>query len=179
MGSIIISSLMSHPGSFRKQSGLWNNSGKRLFLEPHLNTRFKIRLSKKSLNVTKEFNHCHHINGLAIFIACIGLGGLVAFSVSQRIKEIGIRKTLGASVTLILIILSGDFIRLIFISMVIAIPIVWFAVNKFLENYEYRIKCDVWIFIVPCLLLLIAIATMGYQTVRAARSNPVDALKNE
>ena len=117
---------------------------------------------------------------LAIFIACMGLGGLVAYSVSQRQKEIGIRKALGASVSRILVLLSGDFVQLIFISMVLAIPIAWIAVNKFLENYEYRIQPSFWMFVIPCLLLLlIAIVTMGYQTVRAARSNPVDALKNE
>ena len=117
---------------------------------------------------------------LAIFIACMGLGGLVAFSVSQRIKEIGIRKILGASVVKILVILSGDFIRLIVFSMVISIPVVWYAVNKFLENYEYRIEPSVWIFVIPCLLLLlIALVTISFQTLKAANANPVDSLRRE
>ena len=117
---------------------------------------------------------------LAIFIACMGLGGLVAYSVIQRTKEIGIRKTLGASVTQILMMLSGNFIRLIFLSIAIAIPISWLAANKFLENYEYRLQLSFWTFFIPCIvLLLIAIVTMGYQTIRAAKGNPVDALKNE
>ena len=117
---------------------------------------------------------------LAIFIACMGLGGLVAYSVNQRIKEIGIRKTLGASVGRILFILSNDFIRLIVIAMVIAIPLAWFAVNEFLKNYEYRVDLSVWIFLIPCLVLLvIAIGTIGYQTIKAASANPVEALKYE
>jgi len=117
---------------------------------------------------------------VAIFIACMGLGGLVAFSVSQRIKEIGIRKILGASVVKILVMLSGDFIRLIVFSIVISIPVVWYVVNKFLENYEYRIKPSVWIFVIPCLLLLvIALVTMGFQTLKAANANPVDSLRRE
>ena len=117
---------------------------------------------------------------VAILIACMGLGGLVAFSMSQQIKEIGIRKTLGASVSQILVILSSDFIRLIAISILIAIPLAWYAVNEFLKNYEYRIELSIWIFLIPCLvLLLIAVATMSFQTVKAANANPVEALKYE
>lgn len=117
---------------------------------------------------------------IAIVIACMGLGGLVAFSVSQRVKEIGIRKTLGASVSLILVLLSRDFIRLIFLSIIISIPMAWYAVNEFLKNYEYRIAPSVWMFVVPSLLLLlIALVTISFQTMKAANANPVDALKHE
>jgi putative ABC transport system permease protein len=119
-------------------------------------------------------------SALAIFIACMGLGGLVAYSVVQRTKEIGIRKTLGASLSRILVTLSADFVKLIFIAMVIAIPVVWYMANDILADYENRIQLSPWIFIVPCLILLgIAVLTMAYQTVKAARSNPVEALKHE
>lgn len=119
-------------------------------------------------------------SALAILIACMGLGGLVAYSVTQRTKEIGIRKTLGASVSQILMILSGDFVRLIFLSIAFAIPIGWLAAKQFLESYEYRIQLSIWTFLIPCFVLLfIAIVTISYQTIRAAKSNPVDALKCE
>ncbi len=117
---------------------------------------------------------------LAIFIACLGLGGLIAYSVTQRTKEIGIRKTLGASVTRILVLLSRDFIRLILIATVIAIPMVWWAVKEFLSGYAYRIEISAWMFIIPSLvLLLIAIGTMSFQTIKAASANPVESLKYE
>ena len=117
---------------------------------------------------------------LAVFIACMGLGGLVAYSVSQRTKEIGIRKTLGASISRILYLLSHDFIRLILIAILFAIPIVWYGVTEFLKKYDYRIELSIWMFIVPCLLLVgIAIATISFQTIKAASANPVNALKYE
>lgn len=117
---------------------------------------------------------------MAILIACMGLGGLVSYSVNQRTKEIGIRKVLGASVSRILIILSKDFLKLIVMATMFAIPIVWFAVEDFLTHYNYRIEISAWIFITPCLILfLIATATIIFQTVNAATSNPVEALKHE
>lgn len=117
---------------------------------------------------------------VAVLIACMGLGGLVAFSVNQRVKEIGIRKTLGASVGRILYLLSGFYVRLILISVVLALPLAWYAVQEYLETYEYRIELSVWMFLLPCALLLtIAVSVMSYQTIKAARSNPVEALKYE
>jgi putative ABC transport system permease protein len=118
--------------------------------------------------------------GLSIFIACMGLAGLVAFSVSQRIKEIGIRKTLGASISQVLVLLSSEFLLLILIAIILAIPIARFAAKQFLENYEFRIELSLSTFLIPCLLLfLIAIVTISFQTIRAARSNPVKALRYE
>jgi len=117
---------------------------------------------------------------VAIFIACMGLGGLVAFSTSQRVKEIGIRKTLGASAGRILMLLSRDFVRLIVLSIVISMPLVWYAVSEFLKNYEYRIEISTWMFVVPSLaLLIIALSTISFQTIKAANANLVEALKHE
>jgi len=117
---------------------------------------------------------------VAILIACMGLGGLVAFSISQRVKEIGIRKTLGASASRILILLSRDFLRLIVLSIIISVPLVWYAVSEFLKNYEYRIEISTWMFVVPSLaLLIIALSTISFQTFKAANANLVDALKHE
>jgi putative ABC transport system permease protein len=119
-------------------------------------------------------------SALAIIIACMGLGGLVAFTVAQRTKEIGIRKTLGASISTILSLLSRDFIRLIVVAIGVSVPLVWYGVNEILKTYQNRIEVSVWLFMVPALgLLSVAILTMSYQTVKVARSNPVDALKQE
>jgi len=117
---------------------------------------------------------------LAIFIACMGLGGLVTHSVNQRTKEIGIRKILGASVSKILYLLSRDFIKLLLISTIIAMPLVWWAVSEFLSNYAYRIEISFWIFIIPSMaLLIISIIIISFQTIRAANANPVNTLKCE
>lgn len=117
---------------------------------------------------------------LALIIACLGLGGLVAHSVTQRTKEIGIRKTLGASVSRILYLLSREYLRLILLAILIALPLAWHIADQFLSRYQNRIGLSLWIFVLPCMvLLLITVATMAFQTMRAANTNPVEALKHE
>ncbi|MBK7871980.1 MAG: ABC transporter permease [Saprospiraceae bacterium] len=117
---------------------------------------------------------------LAIFVACLGLLGLVAFSAEQRTKEIGIRKVFGASVTNVVALLSKDFIRLILIAFLIAIPIAWWATTRWLEGFAYRIDIQWWMFALAGIsALFIALLTISFQAIKAAMTNPVDSLKTE
>ncbi|WP_339814019.1 ABC transporter permease [uncultured Imperialibacter sp.] len=117
---------------------------------------------------------------LAVFIACLGLFGLAAFTAEQRNKEIGVRKVLGASVSSIMGLLSWEFVKLIGISFVIAAPTAYFAVGKWLDNFAYRTDLNlVTIFIAGLLSLVVAWLTMSFQTWRAARANPVNSLRSE
>jgi putative ABC transport system permease protein len=117
---------------------------------------------------------------LAIVVACMGLFGLATYAAEQRIKEIGIRKVLGASVRGIVEMLSIDFVKLVIVSAVIAFPISWWAMNKWLTNFAYRIDISWWIFLVAGgIALLIALSTISYQAIRAALMNPVKSLRTE
>ena len=117
---------------------------------------------------------------LTIFISCIGLLGLSVLSAEKRIKEIGIRKVLGASVNSIVTILSVDFLKLIFISLFISMPVVWMATNKWLQNYPYRITLSWWLFASAGLLvILVALFTISFQSIKAAVANPVKSLRTE
>jgi ABC-type antimicrobial peptide transport system permease subunit len=117
---------------------------------------------------------------LAILISCLGLYGLSAFMAQQRTKEIGVRKVLGASVANILYLLSGSFTRLILIASLLALPLAWIALNKWLESFAYHITISWVIFILaPLAALLIAWITVGYESAKAALSNPVKNLRSE
>lgn len=117
---------------------------------------------------------------IAIFIACLGLFGLSAFAISQRIKEIGIRKVLGANVSSIVGLLSRDFLKLVLVAAVLAFPIAWYAMSKWLEDFAYRIPVPWWAFAAAALVaVLVAFATIGFQAARAARANPVKNLRTE
>jgi putative ABC transport system permease protein len=119
-------------------------------------------------------------SGLTILIACLGLFGLATFTTEQRVKEIGVRKVLGASVGSIVTLLSRDFTRLVLFSFPIAIPIAWYSMYTWLEDFPYKTTIDVWIFLFACLLtLLICWATVIYQSIKAALSNPVKSLRSE
>jgi putative ABC transport system permease protein len=118
--------------------------------------------------------------GLIMFISCIGLFGLATLSAEKRTKEIGIRKVLGASATVIVTMLTKDFLRLVLISVIISFPIAWFLANKFLEDYPYRIQLNVWMFgMVALLLVFITILTISYQALKSALANPVKSLRTE
>jgi putative ABC transport system permease protein len=117
---------------------------------------------------------------LGFFIACLGLFGLASFVARSRIKEIGIRKVLGASTSDIVTMLSKSFVLLIFISIIFASPIAWFSMNKWLQDFAYRINMNLFVFLVAAVgALAIALATVCLQGYRAAVSNPVDSLRNE
>lgn len=117
---------------------------------------------------------------LAILIACLGLLGLATYTAEQRTKEIGIRKVLGASVTGIVALLSIDFVKLVLVSIVIASPIAWWAMNKWLADFAYRIDIQWWFFAAAGVAaVLIALATVSWQAIRAAGANPVESLRTE
>jgi putative ABC transport system permease protein len=117
---------------------------------------------------------------LAILIACLGLFGLVTFAAEQRIKEIGIRKVLGAKITDIFELLSKDFVKLLLLSICVASPIAWWAMNKWLQDFAYRINIGWWMFVaVGFICLLIALVTISFQAIKAAVANPVKSLKTE
>lgn len=117
---------------------------------------------------------------LAILIACLGLFGLATYMAEQRTKEIGIRKVLGASVSNIVTMLSTDFIKLVLISFVIAIPIAWLGMSKWLQEFAYKINIGWWIFLVAgSVAMLIALITVSFQAIKAAIANPVKSLRTE
>ncbi len=117
---------------------------------------------------------------LAIIIACLGLFGLAAYAAEQRTKEIGIRKILGANVSTIAAMLSFDFIKLVLISILIALPAGWFLMNKWLQDFAYRESVQWWVLpLAGFVAILIAIITISFQAIRAAFANPVNSLRSE
>jgi len=117
---------------------------------------------------------------IAIFIACLGLFGLSAFTISQRVKEIGIRKVLGASVSEIVRVIAKDFLKLVAVAAIIAFPIAWFSMHRWLQDFAYRISISWWIFVVAGVVALcIALLTISFQAIKAALANPVKSLRNE
>jgi ABC-type antimicrobial peptide transport system permease subunit len=117
---------------------------------------------------------------LAVIIACLGLFGLASYTAEQRTKEIGIRKVMGATQALVIQLLSRRFALLVFISAILACPLAWFAMKKFLQEYHTKTSLDWWIFAGAALLaLIIAQITISYQAIKAANTNPAEALRYE
>ena len=118
--------------------------------------------------------------GLAIFICCIGLAGLASFTIEKRFREIGIRKVLGASVQQLLLLISKEFLKLVFIAFVIAVPLTCWFMNNWLEKYTYHININIWLFaIVGIIVLLLTMLVVSLNTMKAATSNPVKSLRSE
>jgi predicted permease len=118
--------------------------------------------------------------GLAIFISCLGLYALASYMAANRIKEIGVRKVLGASISSITTLLSKDFVKLVIIAFVIASPVAWWMMHSWLNNYTYRVTISPWVFIITGLIsLFIAIVTISFQAIKAAIANPVKSLRTE
>lgn len=142
------------------------------FLDQNFARQYEAELKQEQLSLSFTI--------LAIFIACLGLFGLAAFTAQQRVKEIGIRKVLGATVTSIAIMLSKDFVKLVLIAICIATPIAWYAMNKWLEGFAYRVNIEVWVFVAAALVaMFIAIVTVSIQAIKAGMANPVKSLKTE
>jgi putative ABC transport system permease protein len=132
------------------------------------------RSEKRMEKVLKSFTF------IAIFISCLGLFGLTAFSAGQRTKEIGIRKVLGASASRIALMLSQDFTKRILLGNIIAWPAAYYFMHKWLQNFAYRIQVNIWVFLLAsALAMLIALLTVSYHSVRTALSNPVNSLRYE
>jgi putative ABC transport system permease protein len=142
------------------------------FLDEDLNTAYIA--DQRQANLFGVFSF------LTIFIACMGLLGLISFIAQQKTKEIGIRKVLGASIVEIVQLLAIDFVKLIFIALLIATPFAWFYMNKWLQDFAYRIEIPWWVFIFSGVMALtIAMITMGFQAIKAAIANPVKCLRTE
>ena len=117
---------------------------------------------------------------LAIIISCLGLFGLASYAAERRTKEVGIRKVMGASLQNLVLMLSKDFLKYVLIAALIALPLAWFSVHKWLQDYAYRINISWWIFLVAVLVaMLIAFATISFQAIKAAIANPVKSLRTE
>lgn len=142
------------------------------FLDQHFNAQYK---------ADQRFGQVFGIFTLiAILVACLGLFGLVSYTIVQRTKEIGIRKVLGASVNNILQLLYKDFAWLIVIAFVVSIPLAWYAIEKWLQSYAFRINIGVFLFIIPFLVVsIIAFVTVSFISIKAALTNPVKSLKTE
>lgn len=161
----------------RKLEGIWkkfapNSPFEYSFIDQNFDAKFRAeeRLSYVILVFT----------ALAIFIACLGLLGLATFTAEQRAKEISIRKVFGASIPQIIALLSRDFVRLILISLLIAVPVTWYAVTRWLEEFAYRVTFDFRLVAAAgALAIAVALFTVSYQAIRAALENPVKWLKSD
>ena len=142
------------------------------FMDEQFNNQYKTEQRISQISITFSI--------LAILIACLGLFGLVTYAAEQRIKEIGIRKVLGASVTNLVSMLSKDFLKLVAISALIAFPVAWWAMHKWLQDFAYRVQIGWWVFAVAAIIaLLIAVFTVSFQAIKAALTNPVKNLRTE
>jgi putative ABC transport system permease protein len=157
--------------------GIWNE------LAPHY--PFQYSFLDESFNqqygADQRFGQVFSVfAGLAIFIACLGLLGLVTYAAQQRTKEIGIRKVLGASVLSIVSLLSRDFLKLVGVAALIAFPVAWWAMHKWLEDFPYRIDMPLWVFFAAgAMAALVALITISFQAIKAAMANPVKNLRSE
>src|SRR5664279_5364829 len=135
----------------------------------------------------KKFNYEELVGNLAaiiaviaIFISCLGLFGLASFTAEQRVKEIGVRKVLGASVVSLWQLLSKDFVKLVLISCIIAVPVAYYFMNEWLKDYDYKIKIGAGVFVMVIgLSIIITLVTVSFQAIRAARANPTKSLRSE
>ncbi len=141
---------------------------------------FNERINRSYRSEQKVRKIISFLTGLAVFISCLGLFGLASFMTERKTKEIGIRKVLGASVSNIILFISKEFIKWILVANIIAWPVAYFVGYKWLQNYAYRTRIALWVFIMAATLsLVIALLTVSYQAVKAALANPVDALRYE
>lgn len=119
-------------------------------------------------------------SALAIFICCLGLAGLTSFTIEKRFREIGVRKVLGASVQQLLMLISKEFLKLVAIAFVIAVPLTYWLMNNWLENYKYRINISLWLFLVVGMaMLVLTLVVVSLNTIKGAMANPVRSLRSE
>ena len=117
---------------------------------------------------------------LAIFISCLGLLGLITYTVTQKAREIGIRKVIGASVSSIVLLFYKQYFKLVIIANIIALPLGWYLMNSWLHNFPYKINISWWVFALSLSAgVIIAFITIAFKTIKAATVNPVESLRNE
>ena len=142
------------------------------FLDNRLNQLYENEMKMQNLFII--------FSCFSIFVACLGLFGLSVFIAAERTKEIGIRKVLGASISKIILLSSKEFLLWIIIANIVAWPLAWFGMNKWLQNFAYRVDIGIWIFILSAsLALIIALITVSFQSIKAALANPVESLRYE
>ncbi len=156
---------------------LWNNS----FPDFVFDYQF---LDDKIESFYKQENQLAYLYkifaGIAIFLSCLGLYGLASFMAVQRIKEVGIRKVLGATASSIVYLFSKEFVLLITIAFAVATPIAWYFMHKWLENFAYRIELSWWLFLIGGIAsIIIALISVSFQAIKAAIANPVKSLRTE
>jgi ABC-type antimicrobial peptide transport system permease subunit len=118
--------------------------------------------------------------GLAIFICCLGMAGLASYTIERRLREICVRKILGASVQQLLMLIAKEFIKLVMVAFLIAVPLTWWAMNNWLQNYSYRVSVQGWIFgVVGIIVILLTMSIVWLNIARAAYANPATKLKAE
>jgi putative ABC transport system permease protein len=142
------------------------------FLDDRVNNTYK---AEKKLGVILGI-----FAGLTIFVACLGLFGLVTFTAEQRTKEIGIRKVVGATIVSIVSLLSRDFLKLVLIAFIISTPVAWYMMNKWLQDFAYKVNISTWVFVLAAVLAItITMITVSFRAIKAAVTNPVDSLRTE
>lgn len=165
------------PEAIKRIETVWNSFAPGFPFRYHFLDDAIGRLYAKEQRLFRLFMY---FSGLAIFVACLGLSGLALFATQQRTKEVGIRKVFGSSVKNIVLLLTGDFLRWVLLANIIAWPLTWYAMNRWLDNFAYHISIQWWMFVLSAVLAgVIALATISFQALRAAFANPVDALKYE
>jgi putative ABC transport system permease protein len=138
-------------------------------------------------NIQKQYNEDRKVSSIitiftiiAMFISCLGLYGLSTYMAERRFKEIGVRKVMGASINQIVGLMSKEFIKLVMVAFVIAVPVAWYMMNKWLEGFAYKIPVNISVFVYAGLAaLLIALLTVSFESIKAASTNPVKSLRNE
>lgn len=181
MMHIALASQENSPGLWKKTLGLIEKEYKKLYPDDEFQYNFFdetiAAFYKKEQDVKSLLNWSA---GLCIFISCLGLLGLVIYTTNTRVKEIGIRKVLGASVTQIVTLLSKDLISLVMVAFLIAAPLSWLAMNKWLQDFAYRTNISWWVFAACGIsMLVLAFFILGIRTVKAAMANPVKSLRTE
>jgi putative ABC transport system permease protein len=142
------------------------------FLDDHVNDQYA---------ADRQFSVIFSVfSGFSIFISCLGLFGLVSYSVAVRVKEIGIRKVLGASVSSIVVLFSRSYAKLLLLSYLVGIPLSYYILTQWLSNFAYRASLSWWLFLIPVVLVsCLALITISTQTIKAALANPVESLSQE
>jgi len=170
-----------YPGCQQQTIGALKANWKTFFPQDQFDYFFLDQHFNEQYHADKQFGQVFAtFTGIGILVACLGLFGLVSYTIVQRTKEIGIRKVLGASVNTILQLLYKDFAQLVVIAFVVSAPLGWYATSKWLQTYAFRIDLSWTFFVIPFVTVaIVAMATVSYLSVKAALMNPVISLKTE